>query len=72
MNPDYKCGYVKTDGDNINLYSSDNEIYELYNTLTSKVGRPGICMCPDLYNPSVEEQPVRYLIHSEGIIIVRV
>ena len=71
MNPDYKDGYIKTNGDVICLYSPEGEYVQgLYNWKTRKFNELYNIAMPQAFQiPTLIEIPTRYLIHNSDIIL---
>lgn len=71
MNTNYKNGCIRTTGDVICLFDSNNKyVYGLYNWKT-KVSPENIniSMPKEFYIPALIDRPTRYLIHNNDIIL---
>lgn len=74
MNPDYKDGYLKVDGDWINLYDTNDIIVsDLYNfkTETSST-KYKVYMPKDFYIPTLIPRKTRYLLHNSDLILLQI
>ncbi len=74
MNNEYADGYVRTEGDFINLYKPDGtKVAELYNYKDpTAITLYAVYMPKEFFTPALIDRKTRYLIHNEDLILTLV